>query len=84
MVNVYKNNASREEIYRIQKIRLILIGVLTVLSTIELSLACLGLYVTMPNWLICLNIVFFMFNAPLIWWLLTLYVEQRRKLNGKQ
>lgn len=72
-----------QRIHRIQEARLILIGVLSFFSVIYMSVICFSLYIDIPMWLITLNIVCLLFNAPLIWWLLSLYIEQRKRINNK-
>ena len=72
-----------QRIQRIQEARLILIGVLSFFSVIYMSVICFSLYIDIPMWLITLNIVCLFFNMPLIWWLLSLYIEQRKRMNNK-
>lgn len=72
-----------QRIQRIQEARLILIGVLSLSSVIYMSVICFSLYIDIPMWLITLNIVCLLFNVPLIWWLLSLYIEQRKRINNK-
>lgn len=78
--------ANLEKIQRIQRVqenRLIVIGVLSFFSVIYMSVICFSLYIEIPMWLITLNIVCLFFNVPLIWWLLALYIEQRKRINNK-
>ena len=77
--------ANLEKIQRIQRVqekRLALSGVLSVFSVIYMSVLCMALYVSIPMWLIAINIVCLFFNMPLIWWLMSLYVEQRKRMNN--
>lgn len=77
--------ANFEKIQRIQRVqenRLIVIGVLSVFSVIYMSVLCMALYVSIPMWLVVINIVCLFFNMPLIWWLMSLYVEQRKRMNN--
>lgn len=77
--------ANLEKIQRIQRVqekRLALSGVLSVFSVIYMSVLCMALYVSIPMWLVVINIVCLFFNVPLIWWLMSLYVEQRKRMNN--
>lgn len=77
--------ANLEKIQRIQRVqekRLALSGVLSVFSVIYMSVLCMALYVSIPMWLIAINIVCLFFNMPLIWWLMSLYIEQRKRMNN--
>lgn len=77
--------ANLEKIQRIQRVqekRLVLSGVLSVFSVIYMSVLCMALYVSIPMWLVVINIVCLFFNVPLIWWLMSLYVEQRKRMNN--
>ena len=77
--------ANFEKIQRIQRVqekRLVLSGVLSVFSVIYMSVLCMALYVSIPMWLVVINIVCLFFNVPLIWWLMSLYVEQRKRMNN--
>ena len=77
--------ANLEKIQRIQRVqekRLVLSGVLSVFSVIYMSVLCMALYVSIPMWLVVINIVCLFFNMPLIWWLMSLYVEQRKRMNN--
>ena len=77
--------ANLEKIQRIQRVqekRLALSGVLSVSSVIYMSVLCMALYVSIPMWLIAINIVCLFFNMPLIWWLMSLYIEQRKRMNN--
>lgn len=77
--------ANLEKIQRIQRVqekRLALSGVLSVFSVIYMSVLCMALYVSIPMWLVVINIVCLFFNMPLIWWLMSLYVEQRKRMNN--
>lgn len=73
-------NLSR--ISKIQENRLIVAGILSVFSVIYFCVLCMALYISIPMWLIAINIACLFFNVPLIWWLLSLYVEQRKKMNN--
>ena len=77
--------ANLEKIQRIQRVqekRLALSGVLSVFSVIYMSVLCMALYVSIPMWLVVINIVCLFFNMPLIWWLMSLYIEQRKRMNN--
>lgn len=77
--------ANLEKIQRIQRVqekRLALSGVLSVSSVIYMSVLCMALYVSIPMWLVVINIVCLFFNMPLIWWLMSLYIEQRKRMNN--
>lgn len=77
--------ANLEKIQRIQRVqekRLALSGVLSVFSVIYMSVLCMALYISIPMWLVVINIVCLFFNMPLIWWLMSLYVEQRKRMNN--
>lgn len=77
--------ANLEKIQRIQRVqekRLVLSGVLSVFSVIYMSVLCMALYVSIPMWLVVINIVCLFFNVPLIWWLMSLYIEQRKRMNN--
>ena len=77
--------ANLEKIQRIQRIqenRLVLSGVLSVFSVIYVCVLCMALYVSIPMWLVVINIACLFFNVPLIWWLMSLYVEQRKRMNN--
>lgn len=69
-------------ISRIQENRLIAAGVLTVFSVIYMCVICMALYISIPMWLVTVNIVCLLFNVPLIWWLLSLYIAQRKNINN--
>ena len=71
-----------QRIQRVQEKRLALSGVLSVFSVIYMSVLCMALYVSIPMWLVVINIVCLFFNMPLIWWLMSLYVEQRKRMNN--
>ncbi len=71
---------SREmRISRVQSYRLRLIGVLTLMSAVEWTVLCMGYYVEIPLWLMIASIVCIFFNMPLIWWLVSLWWEQRKR-----
>ena len=76
------NFEKNQQIQRVQEDRLIVIGVLSVFSVIYMSVLCMALYVSIPMWLIAINIVCLFFNVPLIWWLMSLYVERRKRMNN--
>lgn len=78
VANLQKN----QQIQRVQENRLIVIGVLSVFSVIYMSVLCMALYVSIPMWLVVINIACLFFNVPLIWWLMSLYVEQRKRMNN--
>ena len=77
--------ANLEKIQRIQRVqekRLALSGVLSVFSVTYMSVLCMALYVSIPMWLVVINIACLFFNVPLIWWLMSLYIEQRKRMNN--
>ena len=77
--------ANFEKIQRIQRIqekRLILSSILSVFSVIYLFVICMAYYVSIPMWLVMINIACLLFNMPLIWWLMSLYLEQRKRMNN--
>lgn len=77
--------ANLEKIQRIQRIqekRLILSSILSVSSVIYLFVICMAYYVSIPMWLVMINIACLLFNIPLIWWLMSLYIEQRKRMNN--
>lgn len=77
--------ANFEKIQRIQRVqenRLVLSGVLSVFSVIYVCVLCMALYVSIPMWLVVINIACLFFNVPLIWWLMSLYIEQRKRMNN--
>lgn len=69
-------------ISEVQENRLIVAGVLSVFSVIYFCVLCMALYISIPMWLVVVNIACLFINVPLIWWLLSLYVEQRKKINN--
>lgn len=69
-------------ISRVQENRLIVAGILSVFSVIYFCLLSMALYINIPMWLIAINIACLFINVPLIWWLLSLYVEQRKRINN--
>ena len=69
-------------ISKIQENRLIVAGILSVFSLIYMCVICMAYYVSIPMWLVAINIVCLFFNVPLIWWLMSLYIEQRKKMNN--
>ena len=68
-------------ISRIQENRLIVAGILSVCSVIYLFVICMAYYVTVPMWLFGINLLCLFINIPLIWWVLTFYVEQRKRID---
>lgn len=79
-VKTFIGTESREmRISRVQSARLRLIGVLTFMSLIEFSTICMAYYVEVPLWLMIASIVCVVFNMPLIWWLSSLWWEQRKR-----
>lgn len=68
-------------ISEVQENRLIVAGILSVFSVIYFCVLCMALYISIPMWLVVVNIACLFINVPLIWWLLSLYVEQRKKIN---
>ena len=68
-------------ISEVQENRLIVAGILSVFSVIYFCVLCMALYISIPMWLVVVNIACLFINMPLIWWLLSLYVEQRKKIN---
>lgn len=69
-------------ISRIQEKRLITAGILSAFSALYLCVICMSLYISIPMWLVVINIACLMFNVPLILWLMELYVAQRKKMNN--
>ena len=69
-------------ISEVQENRLIVAGILSVFSVIYFCVLCRALYISIPMWLVVVNIACLFINVPLIWWLLSLYVEQRKKINN--
>lgn len=69
-------------ISEVQENRLIVSGILSVFSVIYFCVLCMALYISIPMWLVVVNIACLFINLPLIWWLLSLYVEQRKKINN--
>ena len=65
----------------VQENRLIVSGILSVFSVIYMCVISMALYISIPMWLVVVNIACLFINMPLIWWLLSLYVEQRKKIN---
>lgn len=78
VVNFEKN----QQIQRVQEKRLILSGILSVFSVIYVCVLCMAYYVSIPMWLVVINIACLFFNVPLIWWLMSLYIEQRKRMNN--
>ena len=68
-------------ISEVQENRLIVAGILSVFSVIYFCVLCMALYISIPMWLVVVNIACLFINVLLIWWLLSLYVEQRKKIN---
>lgn len=78
-VKTFIGTESREmRISRIQSARLRLIGVLTFMSLIEFSTIGMAYYVEIPLWLMIASIICVVLNMPLIWWLCSLWWEQRQ------
>ena len=71
--------ARMNRIHRIQENRLIVMGILSVCTVVEFSVIILSYYVTMPMWLILINVFCILLNMPLIMWLLELYINQRKR-----
>lgn len=72
----------RERVERMQACqegRLRLMAILTGLSLLELFVIGMSYYVNIPFGLIILCLVCILFNAPLIFWLASLYVERRNR-----
>lgn len=67
-----------QRIQRIQEARLIVVGVLSFFSAIYMTVICFSSYIDIPMWILALNVIFLMLNAPLIWWLLALYIETKK------
>jgi hypothetical protein len=78
VVNFDKN----QQIQRVQEKRLIVSGILSVFSVIYVCVLCMAYYVSIPMWLVVINIACLFFNVPLIWWLMSLYIEQRKRMNN--
>ena len=72
---------SEMRINRIQANRLRLICVLTFMEVIYLTVICMGYYTPIPLWLMVVNVVCVIFNMPLIWWLGSLWWDQRTREN---
>lgn len=74
------DGSSRESrVATLQKYRLIAIGVLTLMSLVEWCVVMLSYYMTVPVWLVVVNIVCVFFNVPLIWWLSSLWLDVRKR-----
>ena len=69
-------------ISEVQENRLIVAGILSVFSVIYFCVLCMALYISIPMWLVVVNIACLFINVPLIWWLLSLYVAQRKRINN--
>lgn len=67
------------KIQRIQEKRLIVMAILSVITVVEFSVIILSYYVTVPMWLIVINIVCILCNVPFICLVLELYVHQRKR-----
>lgn len=78
VVNFEKN----QQIQRVQEKRLIVSGILSVFSVIYVCVLCMAIYVSIPMWLVVINIACLFFNVPLIWWIMSLYIEQRKRMNN--
>ena len=78
VVNFEKN----QQIQRVQEKRLIVSGILSVFSVIYVCVLCMAYYVSIPMWLVVINIACLFFNIPLTWWLMSLYIEQRKRMNN--
>jgi len=76
----YPYSESREKrIAGIQRNRLLVMGVLTVMTLIEWSVICMSYYTSVPLWLIVANVFCVLINPFLIWWLGGLWWEQRKR-----
>ena len=69
-------------ISEVQENRLIVAGILSVFSVIYFCVLCMALYISIPMWLVVVNIACLFINVPLVWRLLSLYVEQRKRINN--
>lgn len=65
-------------VFKSQQGKLKLIAVLLILSAIEFGFVLSSYYFYMPSYLITINVFCLLCNAPLIWWLASLYLESRR------
>lgn len=65
----------------VQENRLIVSGILSVSSVIYMCVISMALYISIPMWLVVVNIACLFINVPLIWRLLSLYVAQRKRIN---
>lgn len=71
---------SRERrVARVQRIRMQLVVVLTLMSLIELAVLCMGYYTEVPFWLVVLCIVCVLLNLPLILWLCSMWQDSRKR-----
>lgn len=71
---------SRERrVARVQRIRMQLVVVLTLMSLIELAVLCMGYYTEVPFWLVVLCIVCVLLNLPLILWLGSMWQDSRKR-----
>ena len=71
---------SRElRVARVQRIRMQLVVVLTLMSLIELAVLCMGYYTEVPFWLVVLCIVCVFLNLPLILWLGSMWLDSRKR-----
>ncbi|MCQ2311591.1 MAG: hypothetical protein MJZ64_07585 [Paludibacteraceae bacterium] len=69
----YRRMADRQEG------RLRLIVVLTLFSSFEWLLICMSYYCEIPVWLIFASTICVLLNGILIYWLATLYFEERKR-----
>jgi len=78
----YPYSESREKrIAGIQRNRLLVIGVLTLMTLIEWSVICMSYYTSVPLWLIVANVFCVLINPFLIWWLCSLWLDVRKREN---
>lgn len=71
---------SRERrVARVQRMRMQLVVVLTLMSLIELAVLCMGYYTEVPFWLMMLCVVCVFLNLPLILWLCSMWLDSRKR-----
>ena len=76
----YVFTESREKrVARVQRWRMQLTLVLTLMSLVELTVVCMGYYTEVPFWLMMLCIVCVFLNLPLILWLVSVWKDRRNR-----
>lgn len=76
----YVFTESREKrVARVQRWRMQLTLVLTLMSLVELTVVCMGYYTEVPFWLCLLCIICVFCNLPLILWLGSLWLDSRKR-----